>query len=85
MYAVIPVIMIFSKSSIQVNPRCYKCEVTSYYLRRYTREDLKEMCRIVLRTTGDSDIARMLYADLANGQHPYEKEEYWAGFILAGR
>ena len=32
MYAVIPVIMIFSKSSIQVNPRCYKCEVTSYYL-----------------------------------------------------
>lgn len=64
--------------------------IKAYYhaldrLRRYTREDLKEMCRIVLRTTGDSDIARMLYADLANGQHPYEKEEYWAGFILAGR
>ena len=33
MYAVIPGIMIFSKSSIQVNPRCYKCEVTSYYLK----------------------------------------------------
>lgn len=64
--------------------------VKAYYhaldkLRRFTREDIKEMCRIVLRTTGDKNIARMLYADLANRQHPYEKEEYWAGFILAGR
>jgi hypothetical protein len=33
LYAVIPVIVIFGKSSIQVNPRCYKCGVTSYYLK----------------------------------------------------
>ena len=41
MYAVIPGIMIFSKSSIQVNPRCYKCEVTSYYLKEYA--DLEKL------------------------------------------
>ncbi len=33
LYAVIPVtIDISSIISIQVDPRCYKCEVTSYYL-----------------------------------------------------
>lgn len=30
LYAVIPVTS--CSISIQVNPRCYKCEVTSYYL-----------------------------------------------------
>ena len=38
MYAVIPVTMIFFKSSIQVNPRCCKCEVTSYYLKEHNVE-----------------------------------------------
>lgn len=32
MYAVIPVTVFGSNLSIQVNPRCCKCEVTSYYL-----------------------------------------------------
>ena len=32
LYAVIPVTINFSINSLQVNPRNYKCEVTSYYL-----------------------------------------------------
>ena len=35
LYVVIPVTVVFcSNSSIQVNPRCYKCGVTSYYLKQ---------------------------------------------------
>ena len=33
LYAVIPVTFVLVNFSIQVNPRCYKCEVTSYYLK----------------------------------------------------
>ena len=34
LYAVIPVTVFGSNLSIQVNPRCCKCEVTSYYLKK---------------------------------------------------
>lgn len=39
--------MIFSKSSIQVNPRCYKCEVTSYYLMKKRGLDLNLLDKVV--------------------------------------
>ena len=56
MYAVIPVIVIFGKSSIQVNPRCYKCEVTSYYLKENTGMNWKAFAQyfdIPYRTVQD--------------------------------
>ena len=38
--------MFLSNYSIQVNPRCYKCEVTSYYLKRMG-EFLQSVVKIV--------------------------------------